>query len=75
MVKIELLTGLVKKLLTNKVIEIESVEGNLILNELCPVLYELMNDGLLPYLDTIFGKIVNNVWRLLEASIQYGKYG
>ncbi|CAL8142477.1 unnamed protein product [Orchesella dallaii] len=46
--------------------------GKTVLETLCPALYSLLSDGLCPFLDTIFGRVPNTVWRVVEASIQYG---
>lgn len=48
--------------------------GKVVLDSLCPALYSLLSDGLCPFLETIFGRVPNTVWRVVEASIQYGKF-
>lgn len=58
---------------SNLIIISKSAAGKFVLESLCPALYSLLSDGLCPFLDTIFGKIPNTVWRVIEASIQYGK--
>lgn len=43
------------------------------LEKLCPAIYALLSDGLLPSLHSLFGKISNSVWRVVEATSQMGK--
>ncbi|XP_076030710.1 uncharacterized protein LOC143018962 isoform X3 [Oratosquilla oratoria] len=42
------------------------------LEKLCPAIYALLSDGLQPSLHSLFGKINNSVWRVIEATSQLG---
>jgi hypothetical protein len=57
----------------NLVIFSGSSGGRGVVESLCPPLYSLLSDGLCPWLETIFGRIPNTVWRVVEASIQCGE--
>lgn len=40
------------------------------LEKLCPAVYALLSDGLHPSLHSLFGKINNSVWRVVEVTSQ-----
>ncbi|XP_066990152.1 uncharacterized protein [Macrobrachium rosenbergii] len=40
------------------------------LEKLCPAIYALLSDGLHPSLHSLFGKINNSVWRVIEVTSQ-----
>lgn len=40
------------------------------LEKLCPAIYALLSDGLHPSLQSLFGKINNSVWRVIEVTSQ-----
>lgn len=46
--------------------------SHIALNHLCPALYAILNHGLKPTLETVFGDITNSVWQVVEASAQQG---
>lgn len=48
--------------------------SHIALNHLCPALYAILNHGLKPTLETVFGDINNSVWQVVEASAQQGTY-
>jgi len=41
----------------------------MILSHLCPALYQLFSDGLLDCIETLFGRVPNSVWRVVEGSV------
>ena len=47
--------------------------GHLVLKHLSPALYALLEDGLKPYTRSLFGKVRNNVWKVVEDSAELGK--
>ncbi|XP_047738503.1 uncharacterized protein LOC108671312 isoform X3 [Hyalella azteca] len=49
-----------------------SVAAQLTLEKLCPAIYALLSDGLQPSLHSLFGKIANSVWKMIEATSQMG---
>ena len=49
------------------------VIAQIALEKLCPAVYALLSDGLHPSLHSLFGKISNSVWRVIEATSQMGK--
>ncbi len=49
--------------------------GNLVLKHLCPAIYALVQDGLNPHVRSLFGKMKNSVWRVVEASAEAGESG
>ena len=44
--------------------------AQLALDKLCPAVYALLSDGLHPSLQSLFGKINNSVWRVIEVTSQ-----
>ncbi|KAJ1520827.1 hypothetical protein ONE63_003918 [Megalurothrips usitatus] len=46
--------------------------ANSVIGTLCPALYAVLSDGLLPNIATAFGDISNSVWQVVEASAQQG---
>ncbi|KAK7074479.1 hypothetical protein SK128_022381 [Halocaridina rubra] len=44
--------------------------AHLALEKLCPAIYALLSDGLHPSLQSLFGKINNSVWRVIEVTSQ-----
>jgi hypothetical protein len=40
--------------------------------QLSPAIYQLLSDGLLPIVNTLFGQVTNSVWRVVEASVKKG---
>ncbi|KAG7163417.1 Iporin-like [Homarus americanus] len=44
--------------------------AQLALEKLCPAVYALLSDGLHPSLHSLFGKINNSVWRVIEVTSQ-----
>ncbi|XP_065216209.1 uncharacterized protein LOC135842599 isoform X2 [Planococcus citri] len=46
--------------------------NEVVLNQLCPALYAILNHGLKPTLETAFGDINNSVWQVVEAAAQLG---
>ena len=46
--------------------------GYLILKMLCPALYALLLDGLKPYIRSLFGRVKNTVWKVIEDSAEPG---
>jgi len=46
--------------------------AEVVLGWLCPALYAVLSDGLLPSISSAFGDISNSVWQVVEASAQQG---
>jgi len=46
--------------------------GHLILKHICPAVYAILLDGLKPHVRTLFGKMKNSVWKVVEDSAELG---
>ena len=46
--------------------------GHLVLRHICPPIYALLMDGLNPQVRSLFGKMRNNVWKVIEDSAEQG---
>jgi hypothetical protein len=44
--------------------------GRLVVRVLCPAIHAVLLDGLKSHLSTLFGKVRNSAWRVVEASIR-----
>ena len=47
--------------------------GQLVLRHICPAIYAVMMDGLNPQVRSLFGKMRNNVWKVIEDSVEQGQ--
>lgn len=52
------------------------IVGDIVHNQLCPVVRKVISDGLRPYMTGfhVFGKIHVSVWKVAEESAELGKY-
>ena len=46
--------------------------SELVLSRLCPTLYTVLEDGLKRHLHSVFGKVKNSVWKVVETSAEPG---
>ena len=47
--------------------------GHLILKHLCPAIHAVLLDGLKPHVRSLFGRMRNSVWKVVEDSAELGK--
>ena len=48
--------------------------GRLLLKHLCPAVHALLLDGLKPQVRSLFGKMKNSIWKVVEDSSELGWY-
>ena len=47
--------------------------GQIVLQYLCPAVYAVIQDGLKTHVRSLFGKVKNTPWKVVEDSMESGK--
>lgn len=47
--------------------------GRLVLDHLCPAIHAVILDGLKPHVNSLFGKVKNSAYKVMEDSAELGK--
>ena len=64
---------LIQVMLCNSALNIDI--GHFILKQLCPMIYAVLADGLRTNVRSLFGKMKNCVWNVVEATATQGQCG